>query len=148
METAKVDVRKLQMLNDRINQTIEALNQVRLSVHGISNGTTGTNGTSVNHLLGAFPGALAQGLPYGANGGVPVHPGVYGQFAPQPWGAPPFTPQIGFGNTSPEVIDYYTRRAMGNDPFIGNRIAQTFPFGQWGYSPLASGYPPFASATF
>src|ERR1051326_4435369 len=32
---AKVDVRKLQILNDRINQTIEALNQVRLSVHGL-----------------------------------------------------------------------------------------------------------------
>lgn len=35
METAKVDIRKLQMLNDRITQTIEALNQVRISVHGI-----------------------------------------------------------------------------------------------------------------
>jgi hypothetical protein len=33
---AKVDVRKLQLLNDRIAQTIEALNQVRLSVHGLS----------------------------------------------------------------------------------------------------------------
>jgi len=32
---AKVDVRKLQILNDRINQTIDALNQVRLSVHGL-----------------------------------------------------------------------------------------------------------------
>jgi hypothetical protein len=36
METAKVDIRKLQQLNDRINQTIDALNQVRLSVHGLS----------------------------------------------------------------------------------------------------------------
>jgi hypothetical protein len=36
METAKVDIRKLQVLNDRINQTIDALNQVRLSVHGLS----------------------------------------------------------------------------------------------------------------
>lgn len=35
METAKVDVRKLQLLNDRINQTIDALQQVRLSVHGL-----------------------------------------------------------------------------------------------------------------
>src|SRR3954467_8834355 len=32
---ARVDVRKLQILNDRINQTIDALNQVRLSVHGL-----------------------------------------------------------------------------------------------------------------
>ena len=35
METVKVDVQKLQLLNDRIAQTIEALNQVRMSVHGI-----------------------------------------------------------------------------------------------------------------
>src|SRR5229473_2480161 len=39
METAKVDIRKLQVLNDRINQCIEALNQVRLSVHGLSHTT-------------------------------------------------------------------------------------------------------------
>ncbi len=35
METVKVDMQKLQLLNDRIVQTIEALNQLRLSVHGI-----------------------------------------------------------------------------------------------------------------
>lgn len=35
METVKVDIRKLQLLTERINQTIEALNQVRLSVHGL-----------------------------------------------------------------------------------------------------------------
>jgi len=34
METVTVDPRQLQLLNDRINQTIEALNQVRLSAHG------------------------------------------------------------------------------------------------------------------
>ena len=38
METAKVDIEKLQLLNDRITQTIEALNQVRLSVHGLQSG--------------------------------------------------------------------------------------------------------------
>lgn len=36
METAKVDIRRLQQLNDRINQSLDALNQVRLSVHGLS----------------------------------------------------------------------------------------------------------------
>ena len=35
METVKVDIQKLQLLNDRIAQTIEALNLVRMSVHGI-----------------------------------------------------------------------------------------------------------------
>lgn len=42
METAKVDIRKLQQLNDRINQCLDALNQVRLSVHGLSH-TSGIN---------------------------------------------------------------------------------------------------------
>jgi len=38
METAKVDIRKLQLLNDRINQCIDALHQVRLSVHALQQG--------------------------------------------------------------------------------------------------------------
>jgi hypothetical protein len=33
---AKVDVRKLQLLNDRITQVMDALNQVRFSVHGLA----------------------------------------------------------------------------------------------------------------
>ena len=41
METAKVDIKKLQALNDRINQCIDALNQVRLSVHGLAHTTPG-----------------------------------------------------------------------------------------------------------
>jgi hypothetical protein len=36
METAKVDIQKLQLLNDRIAQCFDALNQVRFSVHGLS----------------------------------------------------------------------------------------------------------------
>jgi hypothetical protein len=35
METVKVDMQRLQLLNDRIVQTIEVLNQLRLTVHGI-----------------------------------------------------------------------------------------------------------------
>ena len=50
---AKVDVRKLQVLNDRINQTIDALNQVRLSVHG----------------LGHTGGFMSQGFPQTQWGG-------------------------------------------------------------------------------
>src|SRR5262249_35838509 len=47
---AKVDVRKLQILNDRINQTIDALNQVRLSVHGLAH--TGFTGQPPNPYWG------------------------------------------------------------------------------------------------
>src|SRR5262245_64376187 len=35
METVKVDIQRLQLLNDRIAQTLEALNLLRMSVHGI-----------------------------------------------------------------------------------------------------------------
>lgn len=35
METAKVDVRRLQILNDRINQMLEVLQQMRLSMHAL-----------------------------------------------------------------------------------------------------------------
>jgi hypothetical protein len=60
METAKVDIRKLQLLNDRINQTIDALNQVRLSVHGLSH-TSGINPNVPNVGTAAFGlGAGAQ----------------------------------------------------------------------------------------
>ena len=57
METAKVDIRRLQLLNDRVNQCIDALNQVRLSVHGLS------------HTGGTVPGVQAG----------------FGQFAPNPY---------------------------------------------------------------
>lgn len=65
---AKVDVRKLQILNDRINQTIDALNQVRLSVHG----------------LGHTGGVQSQFNPYMTQG--------YGMQQPYGLGAP----QVGF----------------------------------------------------
>ena len=48
---AKVDVRKLQILNDRINQTIDALNQVRLSVHGLAH----------SGLMNPLSGFIGQG---------------------------------------------------------------------------------------
>lgn len=188
METAKVDVRKLQMLNDRINQTIDALNQVRLSVHGMSNGGAIPGGIP-GQIPGGVPG-VQGGIPFG--GGFPFGPGVgvqglgvqgFGQTAnpfaqginpylqspfgqtpvgfgqtpvgfgqaglvgqnallAQLWGAAPWAQQNGFGHTSPDP------RGIGTDPFTQSRIAQTFPFVQWGYSPFASGYTPFASAMY
>ena len=44
METARVDIRKLQLLNDRISQCLDALAQVRLSVHGLSQSGSPTAG--------------------------------------------------------------------------------------------------------
>lgn len=59
METAKIDIRKLQLLNDRINQTIDALNQVRLSVHGLSHTNATTNPVAALAMLGMAQNPLA-----------------------------------------------------------------------------------------
>ena len=84
METAKVDIRKLQLLNDRINQTIEALNQVRMSVHGI--------GHSVGYAQQMSPFGMGmpqqpmQSMGYGTTAGFPGPYGLQGQFPGTPWG--------------------------------------------------------------
>ncbi|HXL14800.1 MAG TPA: hypothetical protein VN972_01850 [Methylomirabilota bacterium] len=74
---AKVDVRKLQILNDRINQTIDALNQVRLSVHGL--GHSGLQLQQMNPL--GFMGQGYQG--YGMQPGLGVqNPYLFGAQSP------------------------------------------------------------------
>jgi hypothetical protein len=89
---AKVDVRKLQLLNDRINQTIEALTQVRASVQGLGH-TTGmvgnVPGVTPNIPGGRYPQQQAWGASVpGAFGAMPGYgiqhtPGVYGAIPPQ-----------------------------------------------------------------
>jgi hypothetical protein len=104
---AKVDVRKLQVLNDRINQTIDALNQVRLSVHGVQGlGHTGMPQSGYMSQGFGFPqtqGWGQQGFTggLGHTGGVPpqLHPLAYltqGQFGQGGFGQGQFG-QGGFG---------------------------------------------------
>lgn len=87
---AKVDVRKLQMLNDRIIQTLEALTQVRASVHGIGQ----TNPYSA-YGQPSMPGPYGQLSPYSQQ------PSPYGQVtlghSPVPPYAPYPTPFNGLG---------------------------------------------------
>ena len=129
---AKVDVRKLQLLNDRIAQTIEALNQVRLSVYGLSH-TPGLPtpmpfvpsavpfpgyGAMTPNIPGIFPGL--SHTPY-----TPITP--FTQF--NPWALPNisgFTPPYmgGLSHTSPELIE---PRFLEFKPFDPYRVAQTFP---------------------
>ena len=85
---AKVDVRKLQILNDRINQTIDALNQVRVSVHGLGH-TGGVPSVNPLNFLGQGHGmqhSMQQGfgtqLPYGF-GAQGSFPGIGGQLGGQ-----------------------------------------------------------------
>jgi hypothetical protein len=74
MDTAKVDIRKLQLLNDRINQCIDALSQVRLSVHGLSH--SGLQQQNVGGFVGQGIGS-PYGSPYGAQPGF-GSPQAYG----------------------------------------------------------------------
>jgi len=92
VETAKVDIRKLQQLNDRINQCLDALNQVRLSVHGLSH-TTGAFpqiGQQIGQQQGGQLGfAGVQDPRFGAQGINPLAQAGIGGFA-QPYGAQPY----------------------------------------------------------
>jgi hypothetical protein len=100
---AKVDVRKLQVLNDRINQTIDALNQVRLSVHGVH---------GLGHT-GAPPqlGFMSQG--YG-----------FPQTQTQGWGQQGFTGGLGHTGGIPPQLNPLTYLTQG----LGQQ-----GFGQQGY---------------
>ena len=129
METANVDIRKLQLLNDRINQTIDALNQVRLSVHGLQHTTPQQQnvgwGYPTNLPVGQIP---LQNIPVQ---NIPVHPLGYGighttdpRFVdPRMIGMipdPRFTQTMGhLGGLS------HTERV---DPFWRERLFQTFPY--------------------
>src|SRR5438094_4740025 len=158
METAKVDIRKLQLLNDRINQCIDALNQVRLSVHGLSQGLSHT---------GAQPG-INPGSPYGfGQAGFGANPfgqtGVnpfglgsqgFGQmpgqiplgqgFAPglsHTTGVSPFAqgPNPYLSAIGPESLEASVRPIWA-DPFLTARITQTFPYAQFPVPPVVTIY--------
>ena len=170
METAKVDIRKLQLLNDRINQCIDALNQVRLSVHGLSQGLAHTNpqaGINAGSPYGlGFPGFGASPLqnpfaqagvsPMGLGqtgfgqapaGQVPVTPG----FTP---GLPGFTPGLSHSSGWPlfaqGVNPYFSAqspealeasmRPIWADPILTARITQTFPYAQFPVPPVVTIY--------
>ena len=173
METAKVDIRRLQTLSDCINRTIEALNQVRLSVHA---GNLPYATLGLQQTLGAFPnafGANAFGIAPQIMGQVPgVIPGIahsapyFNQLAGvsplanlaaqaafnqaalnnnafnNPWNNANLNGaafnqfgqfgQTGLGHTG--VNNFATDTFV--DPYTNARIAQTFPFVTWGYSPF------------
>jgi hypothetical protein len=172
METAKVDIRKLQTLNDCINRTIEALNQVRLTVHGVQ--SIGTPS-----YLGAYPGAFASPFAIAPQlvgqipGQVPgLIPGIahsaqspFAQAFTNPWNnvaqlqAAAQWPNVAqtlaaanqaaaFGANPLSLQNLSLQNGLGHtgvglnqwgdyaDPYTTARIAQTFPFVHWGYSPF------------
>jgi hypothetical protein len=129
MQTANVDIRRLQILNDSINRTIDALNQVRLSVYGaVTPNTFGVNPAAI----GGLAHAAAQ------------NPFVASQLANQ--FVNPFTSAFANPITNPLTNPYATLATAGlghtafgsayADPYATARVAQTFPFIHWGYSPF------------
>jgi hypothetical protein len=164
METAKVDIRKLQLLNDRINQCIDALSQVRLSVHGLSH-------TQANSPFGVAP--QAGGLGFGASpfaspfgGGAQtagwIGPGFAGGLAHTPFAQAPmagFSPGVGgnfpllnqlnqlpFGNVPIGLShtglegELGYNRPLWADPFLVSRLTQTFPYAQLPMPPFVPVY--------
>ncbi|HTR51043.1 MAG TPA: hypothetical protein VMJ10_10085 [Kofleriaceae bacterium] len=134
METVKVDIQKLQLLNDRIAQTIEALNQVRMSVHGIQHTSAALGAQVPVPTLGGYGyspfgpySQLAFGQPtYGQpNFGQPFSPFVQGlSHTTNPWTTNPYT-------TNAFTANPYTGIAHTSwDPMWQVRAAQTFPFAQ------------------
>jgi len=161
METARVDIRKLQLLNDRINQTIDALNQVRLSVHGVGLahsagyptqfGPTQFGGSPFGTPVFGVPGiGLGHTSPIGGYYPGAINPQIAAAFG----GVSPYAQQLasqmfgginplaqvaqtGLGHTSPDQLRYGWDNVQ--DPFSQSRgVGQTFPFAAWGYSPFAS----------
>lgn len=125
---AKIDIRKLQLLNDRLVQAIDALNQVRMSVYGATP-TQGFGGglshTGAYPTMGGFPGVQQQqfgGIPWLQQGFPTQNPGMFGfgQNVPQQG--------FGYGGLSHSPVDYNEQQRAG-DLY---RIAQTFPLlGAW-----------------
>jgi hypothetical protein len=121
METVKVDIQKLQLLNDRIAQVIDALNQVRMSAHGIQH-------------TGAPLSPWGYGAGFGAYGNQPY--GVVPQFTPyaSPFVGTAYDPRFGgspFTGTPQYGIQHATALPWLTNPF-------TNPFVTGLQSPVAS----------
>jgi len=133
--TAKVDIRKLQLLNDRIAQTIEALNQVRLSVHGLG-GLSHTSGVPFGNAGYGVPGIQGfQGLqginpfqgnvPYGYNQNLAALNGGYG--------VPGISHTSPFGYPQQQLGGWPLQQGLPLQQLWGQGVPQQFgQFGQFG----------------
>jgi len=137
MDTVKVDIKKLQLLNDRINQCIDALSQVRLSVHGLS------------HTSPLGPGVPQAGIPQFQAGVPPFQTPATG-LGYSPFGQVPSAPSFipGISHTTPMGLNQFAApdsletyaRPLWADPLLASRIAQTFPYAQAVVPPQVAGY--------
>lgn len=73
--TVRIDLQRLQILNDRLCQTLEALNQVRMSAHSANT----TYGWTPNHFGHGYPQAQFWGAPVAQGfNGYPMMNNSYG----------------------------------------------------------------------
>jgi hypothetical protein len=160
METAKVDIRKLQLLNDRINQCIDALNQVRLSVHGLSHtsATAGLGGGINPFAAGVNPFAPNPTVGFAPYGAPPfASPGFMPGISHSTWGPQAFPGAIDprldprgatlpFAGHIPSGLSHTTLEGEGYarptwaDPYLAAKIAQTFPYAQYAVPPVVTIY--------
>jgi len=151
METAKVDIRKLQLLNDRINQCIDALSQVRLSVHGLTSAASPAFGIGGGFGqspigLGGLSHTGAYGNPAFAN--PFVSPGIGGMMnagIPQTFGASPFGQPSPFGQVPIAPNPWFQQVTPGLSHSTGAWAPAALA--QGGVNPYA-GISPFGSEGF
>jgi hypothetical protein len=118
---AKVDIRKLQVLSDRINQATEALNSVRASVHGLGH-------TTATSPYGSFGYGIGMQQPMGTMGyGTFNQPFMQGQFSQGQFPQGQFSPY-----TTGFVPGLQHTTAMGQLPYNVSQFSQ-FPQQMGGY---------------
>lgn len=129
MESVKVDAQKLQILNERLAQTIEALNQVRLSMHGLGGQPTTTGPVPFTPPFGyAYPYAAPFVPSYGYGYGTP-YAGISHTPQTAPWMT---TPSYGYGYGTPSFG--YGTPSFGPGTQFGAGISHT-PAQAWPTTP-------------
>jgi hypothetical protein len=149
METAKVDIRKLQILNDRIAQTIDALNQVRLSVHGVSaSPSIGAYGFQSPFGIAAGLGHTGAWSPQAALSQAAMLNSYYAS----PWGAQSAYSASAYAPYAAAAAAAAAAQQSWGLNGIGHSSPDaSFPFAAWAYSPYAAASyaaSPFAAAAY
>ena len=137
METARVDIRKLQLLNDRISQCLDALAQVRLSVHGLSHSPGAQSQGFAQQLGGQDPRFAQTQSPFGQGPqfGQPQSP--FGQGLQ--FGQPRQTPFFGGLSHTPYGYQFGPQQGGNWMQQPGAYGQQQWPIAQSQWNPMFGG---------